>query len=77
MTRLKELDEARIAAKRVADELALMNIRNIGPDDPVRQSMTNPEYQTAMDAWYRAELDYKAERQKLNYLGGIFPSHST
>lgn len=60
MSRLTELNEARIRAKQAADYAGMMNIEGKTPNERLA---IDAEFQLAMDAWYRAELEYRAELQ--------------
>lgn len=60
MSRLTELNEARLRAKRTADILGMANVAGRSADERL---MMDAEFQLAMDVWYRAELDYRAELQ--------------
>lgn len=75
MTRLEELNERRAKAKLNADYLGLTNIHGVYGEERIA---LDARYQLAMDAWLRAELDYRAELQKtptggLLRLAGVSP----
>lgn len=59
MSRLVELNEARALARDHANMLGMANTAT-DPDKRIAQSVA---YQLAMDAWYRAEMEYRAELQ--------------
>ena len=57
------LNERRIQAKELATMAGMMNTAGLSPEEHLR---VDAKYQVAMDAWDRAETDYRAAMQSLS-----------